>query len=136
MSARVQWTGLTEFESWLQLLPSEVEGDGTQIVVQIASDAEAEIEQRYPSRTGNLRRGVGLTSHANTGNIRAVIRSAAHHAHLYERGTKQRHTHRGWNRGVMHATPTVVPIAQRARQRMMAQLIGMLRDLHFEVTVG
>lgn len=134
MTATVQWIGLDEFKHELQQIPDDLATDGGGIVSDIANVAEYQVRASYPFRSGRLQRGVNLQENINRLTARDVLRSLAPHSHLYERGTGRRQNGRGANRGVMPATPTVVPIAMRLRQQMWAQLIALVRGKGFEVS--
>jgi hypothetical protein len=135
----VEWIGFTELQDTLKALPAGIEKDAAQIVQQAASDASRQIAQAYPlGKTGNLRKGISVVGTRGGGAQRAIVRSAAPHAHLFEYGTKQRQTKKGANRGAMPKAPTneaMIPIIVRVRNRMRQQLTDMVVRLSglFEV---
>ena len=137
MGVTLTFTGLTELRNALRVLPETLTDDAEAIVRAHADLAEAQVIQRYPvGPTGHLR-GRVYVSQAGTGtSTTATLRSAAPHAHLYERGTKTRRTRRGANRGRMPRAsretafvPAVIPI----RARMVRALIDLVRQAGFTV---
>lgn len=138
MSTRVDWTGYIEFDAWLRQLPHEIAIDGAQQMTAIEKDAAQDIVRGYPERSGELKRGVTVDPVQPSALLTATIRNTTFYSGWYESGIKSpRRTRRGWNRGVMPPAPVerqMMPKVARARQRMMARLIQLLRTLNFEVT--
>lgn len=134
MSAKVQWQGLDEFLREFGAIPQHLHEEGMGIIREETEGAAAEISQAYPRKTGTLASRV-RTSYPSTSILVGLVRSAAPHSHLFEFGTKQRRTARGFNRGVMpKANPSVVvPIARRRRARMARRMVDMLRRAGFQV---
>ena len=127
----VRWTGLQEFKQELLRLPEELTDDAAQIVVDAAQKVGRDVQAAYPQgATGNLKKGVRTTIESQSGfGARAIVRSTAPHAHLFERGTRLRQTHRGANRGRMpeaDESKQMIPIAIRGRRQMVADLIQMV----------
>lgn len=135
----VQWTGLEEFRTALRNLPSDLAQEAGAIVIAHAEFAKQEIQASYPEGpTGNLKRGVTIEKQqAGPFAAVAIVRSRAPHATIYEKGTAQRRTAGGANRGSMPAAPPsqqFIPIAIRARRRMVAALIQLLQRAGLVVT--
>lgn len=127
MPNKLQMNGLTEFRAALRELPETLRAQAEEIVDNRAELAQSEIVQRYPRRTGNLRKGVVIRTIARG---RRVLNRAPH-AHLYDRKdpTKPRRTKRGLNRGVMPATkggPVFVPTVVKHRRLLEDELIDLL----------
>lgn len=128
---------MAELVQMLTDAPKEIREDGMSIVKEETQAAAMEIGMAYSrhSRTGRLARQV-TTEFPSTTILYGQVLSRAPHSHLFEFGTRKRHTDRGWNRGaVPEADPQVtVPIAQRRRERMMRRLADVLRQRGFEVS--
>ena len=137
MSMRLQLIGMAELRQALRQLPEELTAEAQAIVESHAEDAARQVEAAYPEGpTGNLRRGVSLKSEGSRLGVLATLRSRAHHAHLYEGGTRLRRTSTGANRGVMPKAPEgerMIPIVVRARRRMVAALIQLVEKAGFQV---
>lgn len=135
----VQWTGLSEFKADLRNLPDELADEAGAIVLSHANEAERLIQGAYPlGPTGNLKRGVRMNmEHSGRAGAAAIVRSTAKHSHIFERGTRQRRTDAGANRGRMpEAQPNqqMIPIVVRVRRRMNQQLIHMVQKHGLTVT--
>jgi hypothetical protein len=81
--------------------------------VEEATAIAASVRSRYPlGKTGNLRAHVKVDITPTTGDAVLVrVTSTARHSHLYEYGTKQRHT-TGASRGVSTETAATARIRQ------------------------
>ncbi len=139
MSVKIQWSGLEQFKAELRNLPEHLQDEAAKIVIAAATSAHQDVKAAYPTGpTGNLKRGVKLTieSQSKLG-AKAVVRSNAFHAHLFEKGTRLRKTKAGANRGRMPEAPDsqqLIPIAIRARRRMVSALIELVQSIGLEVT--
>jgi hypothetical protein len=124
---RLELVGLEELRAALRALPAELTAEAGGIVGNAGEQAKAEIVQRYPRRTGNLRDHV-TTRTVNAGQYRAAVqvRSSARHAHIYEVGTQARHNKLGANRGSMPPGNVFVPAVVRQRRQMMERLRDLL----------
>lgn len=135
---RLELKGLTEFQRALRALPAELTEEASAIVLGQGEEAERQIEAAYPEGpTGNLRRGVTVERNTSKFTTRAIVRSRARHAHLFERGTGPRRTGKGWNRGRMPEAPEhqrMVPIVIRRRRVMVAALKELCRRAGFQVS--
>lgn len=139
MSVKLQIDGLTEFREALRQLPQELTAEAGAIVLAIAEEAGQQIQAAYPQGpTGNLKRRVTVTKEPSSAfGVRATVRSRAPHASIFEKGTGQRQTRTGANRGRMPVAPPneqMIPIAIRARRRMVLALIQMLQRAGLVVT--
>jgi hypothetical protein len=137
MGASLKFDGMAELRAALHRMPEELANEARDIIGEIAYSAAGDIRSAYPSRTGNLIRGVVVTR-VEKGKLTAgaVVKSGAPHAHLFEYGTSTRHNRKGANRGAMPKPPEqqrMIPIIQRARRRMYALLADMLRRHGFLV---
>lgn len=137
MSTRLQLDGLEEFRQALRNLPEDLTHEAAAIVQQQAELAKTEIQRAYPlGPTGNLQRMVTMSSEPSQFVARAIVRSRAPHAHLFEFGTGPRKTNRGANRGRMPKAPAnqaLIPIAIRRRKAMVSALIDLVRKAGFLV---
>lgn len=128
MRAELHVEGLDAMRAALQAAGPWVRNGAAQILDAHATQLAATVTGRYPSKTGNLRRGVRLEKVKGTGVLSARVLSNAKHAHLYERGTvkRWRYTFNGKPSrkyvGVMPAGNVLVPEAIRARASMEAAI--------------
>jgi hypothetical protein len=131
--------GLTELRTALRNLPADLTQEAGAIVLAHAEEAKGLMQRAYPEGpTGNLRRGVVVDRGAarTVYGAKAIVRSRAAHAHLFEYGTKARETKKGWKRGRMPVGPEsqrFVPIAIKVRARMVRALIELVRRAGFQV---
>lgn len=119
--------GLTELRAALRALPAELTAEAGGIVDDAGELAKAEIMQRYPRRTGNLRNHVTVST-ISAGQFAAgvVVKSTAKHAHIFEVGTQARHNKLGANRGSMPPGNVFVPAIVRQRRKMYDRLKDLL----------
>ena len=149
---RFRWDGLDELRWHLQHLPEELTGFAQDTVRQAANRAAQRITHRYPvsgvrkrtrervSSTGRrLAASVTVKEDLSHYGARAIVQSRAPHAHLWEWGTGQRRTAKGWNRGAMrpstYGAPVFVPIVEEERAWMYARMIEQLRHAGVELEV-
>ena len=137
MSVRLTFNGLDQFRRALQQAPEELRREADEVIRETAADAARSVESGYPEGpTGNLKRGVTMQHNSSKFGTVGVVRSRAKHASIFERGTVQRQTRRGANRGSMPQPPEAqraIPKFVRARQRMMSSLIEIVRQAGFQV---
>ncbi len=140
-SVRLTFEGINELRDGLQKLPQDLAEKAARVVQATARQVGQELQFNYPrGKTGNLKAGVRVSIDGSTSvSAKGVVRSAAPHAHLYEKYTGNvRRTNNGASRGVMPASPDdkrLGPRASRARQRMYAQLIEIVEGEGLTVTV-
>lgn len=139
MSSRVELKGMEEFKAALRNLPANLQREGEVIVMAQAEEARRTIQLGYPEGpTGNLKRGVSLERAASQFGAAAIVKARAKHAWIFENGTQNRRTSKGANRGRMpKASPSeaFIPKAIRARRRMVAALVDLVRKAGFEVSL-
>jgi len=138
VSASVELVGIEAFRAALRSLPDDLRNEAD-VVVQAQADAMArEAQQAYPEGpTGNLRRGVTVRTLRSSYSVAAQVRSRAPHAAIFETGTKNRRTDKGYNRGAMPQPAEAdrfIPKAIRARRRLTSALIDIVRRAGFEVS--
>ena len=137
MSSKLELKGLTELQRALRNLPEDFRQEADVIVQAQSEEAQRQIRQAYPEGpTGNLRRGVSREINSSKFTSRAIVRSRAKHAHLFEHGTQNRKTAQGWNRGAMPDAPDhqrMIPIVIRRRRAMVAALKDLVRRAGFKV---
>lgn len=140
MATRIVFDGMTEFKAALRNLPEHLRDEATVIVESAATNAQENVQRVYPvGPTGNLQRRVTTTRLESRGKFAAgaIVKSAAKHAHLYERGTRSRRTSSGANRGAMPPAPQgaqMIPIVIRWRRAMVKNLKDLVRKAGFQVT--
>ena len=101
-----------DLHRWRDRLRAEVH----EAAVDEANAIASVVQGQYPvGKTGKLRAGVRVKDESLTDTIQVRVRSLAPHSHLAEKGTAQRRTRRGWNRGVMPARPLFIPEAIQKR---------------------
>lgn len=130
MGVKIQWQGLSEFKQALQNLPEHLTDEASEIVISAAKGAASTVQSNYPRRTGNLKRGVKVTTQRDKASVSARVISGAPHSIIYEKGTRRRRTDKGWNRGAMPPAPTgraMIPTVIRARELMVQRLIDLLQ---------
>jgi hypothetical protein len=138
MSAALTIRGIAELKDALGRLPTELKGQATQIVLDSAYAAQAEIVAAYPQGpTGHLKKGVKVrVQEIGPYSVAAQVRSSAPHGWLYESGTRPRKTKRGWNRGTMPNPPDVfIPAMIRYRRAMYLKLADLIRSTGLIVTL-
>ena len=136
-------TGLNSYLFELQNLPLALKAEAAGIVLDIAEEAASAIRAEYPEQsrteygTGNLRNGVRVKV-VSAGQFGAAARvaSTAPHAYIYEHGTVNRRTSKGWNRGLMRPHPVLIPIAIRKRTEMYQRLAELLERRNLTVTTN
>jgi hypothetical protein len=137
MGVQLQWNGLNEFRNALRKLPEHLAEEAAGIVEAAADGAARTIQANYPAGpTGNLKRGVRVSRDRSPAATKAVVSSRAPHAFIFEKGTTQRRTDRGFNRGRMPSAPesrAFIPVAIKARASMIGRLIELLRREGFTV---
>ncbi len=109
-----------------------------QIVEDTARETGAQTASHYPlGPTGNLRNRVRVDINQPTpGRVIGIVRSQSPIAGIFEKGTKDRTTRKGWSRGRMPAASedeAMIPRVVRARRRMTGLLIDLVRKAGFEV---
>lgn len=135
MSSRFEFRGLDELKRELRELPAELAAEAGHIVEVAADGAAADIKAEYGRhvRTGNLRDHVTVVKEISPVSAKAIVKSTARHAQLFEFGTQARHTDIGANRGSMPAGNVFVPRIVRARRRMYQELAALLQRAGLQV---
>jgi len=134
---RFIFDGLAELRAALRNLPADLAGEAQKIVEGAANGAAVAVRRNYAShrRTGKLQDSVQV-DHSTAGPFAAgaLVLSVSPHAHLIEWGTEARHTAIGANRGRMPPMHLFVPVMEKARHDMYAQLAAMLKRHGLEVS--
>jgi hypothetical protein len=119
-------SGMAALIRGLQQLPEAIQQEAEGVINATADLMAAEVRRDYPAgKTGNLRKDVRVERKAR---LRAQVKSAAKHAHLYEYGTVSRYLKsNGASRGTMPAQPVFVPAAVRNRRRMVERLTEIVK---------
>jgi len=140
VSVRIEMIGLDELREQLRRLPDDLALEAGAIVLTHAEDAQRRVQAAYPTGpTGNLKRGVtAIRQNEGRFGAKALVRSRAPHAWLFENGTtRPRTTRSGANRGQMPAAPAsqqAIPIFIRVRRNMVAALIQLVQRAGLTVT--
>ena len=130
---RIHWDGLTELKAALRRLPHDLRDDGSDIVINAAEDAHAEIYRKYPEVTGRLKRGLKLERESSAFGVAAVLINRAKHAWLFENGTQMRRDRFGRNRGAMPPGRVFIPTVIKHRRRMWQRLKDLIARAGLEV---
>ena len=136
IQATLSIQGIAELKNALAQLPAELKGQATQIVLDTAYAAQADVISQYPQgATGNLKKGVKVTvKEVGPFAVAARIRSSAPHAWWHEYGhelTHIRKTKKGWPRGIMFSQkgiprPVFIPTMVRHRRWMYQKLAALI----------
>lgn len=123
--------GMDELKRQLRNLPKELTGEASKIVMDSANDAANAARADYPEVTGNLRKGVKVSSEAvGQFGAGAVVKSTSPHAWLYDHGSQARHWDTGKSTGKMWGKTrpkhTFAKAMIRHRKRMYARLKELL----------
>jgi len=138
MSVRVLLQGNNELRDALGKLPEALNLEARAIVRTAAETTAAQLRSVYPQGgTGAMRRGVKVTTRDTTTTVSAKVRSTTDEATYWEYGTQVRRTSQGFNRGAMPAATGrgLISLAQRNRRRMLDELVALVREAGFTVTV-
>lgn len=129
------WSGLQELIAALRAMPVELRDEGGGIVDHRAELAYSSIYGGYPRGTGDLREHLSRETIA-TGPLGIAVRlkNSSPLAIIFEVGTQVRHTHKGWNRGVMPPGRVFVPALVEARRAMYGELKQLLERHGLKVT--
>ena len=95
-----------------------------------------DIAGAYPSRSGDLRNGLRLSTGGAGVRATARVVNTSQHAYVYERGTrgKKRQWANGKNTGAMPAGKVLIPIAVLHRRVMVAALVDLVTRAGLTVT--
>jgi hypothetical protein len=129
-SNRVVLNGMDELRAQLRALPEDLATEAQEIVVANANAAANDIRSGYPhGPTGNLRSHVTVAQTRSRVTTTAKVSSRAPHANIFERGTANRVTNKGWNRGRMPQPPAserMIPKVARQRRIMVEALKALV----------
>ena len=136
--SRLTLTGLDDLSTALAQLPAQLAAEAEALIDERAELMKAEVFQRYPKRTGNLRKGVRIQALRSGSAFTPgrVVTNRAPHAHIFELGTEARHTKIGARRGAMPPGRVFVPAAIRHRRVLMGELLALLERVGLEVSGG
>lgn len=126
MSASVTWSGLDELKAQLRALPGELAGEGAHLVEARANSATQTIGAGYPSRAGDLRKGLTVTHTRSAFGARSIVKNTDPAALVFDVGSQARHTSLGANRGAMPANPIFSQTCRRERRAMYQDLSDLL----------
>lgn len=136
MPAKVQWTGLTEFQAALRNLPDALAKEAANEGRSAANAAAVDIRTAYGAHrhTGRLQDSVKVTEQKVAFGFRYTVRTSAKHAHLLEFGTQARHTTLGISRGSTPPFNIFIPRTRRWQRSLMERLIALLQRQGLRVT--
>jgi hypothetical protein len=129
-----QFKGLEALKTALRALPAELTVEASHIIEAAGNRAVLDLKRGYPVVTGKLRDRVEVTFTQSGVSSRALVRSRAPHAHLYEYGTEARHTALGANRGRMPPRHLFGATMARNRREMWNALRALLERAGLKVT--
>lgn len=155
MTAKLTWDGLDEMAAQLFRLPIDLREGGERLTQSHAATFAARLAATYPlgsagrvyrSRRakrgklivpGGLKRGVRLITRPSRHpfGALAIVESAAPHAWIFENGTVVRQTRAMANRGAMPRGHVFIPMAQRQRRLLEADLMRLAERQGLTVTV-
>jgi hypothetical protein len=131
----VRWQGLQELKEQLRKLPKALADVAAGLMEVAVHDVVRDVSDAYhQGPTGNLKKRVRGDVTRDQFGASALLKSAAPHVWIYERGTKKRRTANGANRGRSPAHGKIFArvIAQR-RRRLEDAYRQLLRDAGLEV---
>jgi hypothetical protein len=134
---KVTLDGFSEFYEALGAIPAGLTDASRPFVQKAADGTEAETVAGYPAGKGQMRAGVKQAEDVHEdGKFAIAVRSTAPEAHLWEYGTENRTTQKGWNRGAApaHRSQSLLAIAESHRQAMNVELAAMVTNAGFEVS--
>jgi hypothetical protein len=131
------WQGLPQLIAELRNLPGHLGDEAADRIEDAVEHTASSLRQVYPiGDTGKLRAGIRTQMSRSAFGASGTVVSASRHAHLWEFGTQDRETAKGWKRGKMpseHRSGLAV-IAPRWRRRMYQELAEILRREGFVVS--
>jgi hypothetical protein len=134
---RLTFEGMDGLREALKQLPADLAAEAAEHIDDTVEVTAASLVQSYPlGDTGNLRKGVKHTVAQSRDGAAGEVKSTSPHAHLWEFGTQNRKTTKGWNRGKLkdQYNRGLVGIALRERKKLNAKLIELVRKAGFEVS--
>jgi len=134
MSVQFEFKGLEELKAELRSLPADLTGEASHIIEAAGNRAVLDLKRGYPVVTGKLRDRVSVTFTQSGVSSKAVVRSGAPHAHLFEYGTAARHTGLGLNRGQMPPSHLFGRTMATVRREMYDQFVALLERHGLRVT--
>lgn len=129
-SNRFVWSGLDELKAQLRALPPELGGEAAHLIEARANGAAVTIRSGYPSKRGDLRKGLTVTHTRTPFGARSVVTNSSDEALVFERGSEARHYIS--EHGVRHLTGKMPPnpLFTQTMQRERRALYDVdLRDL-------
>jgi len=132
----LRWDGLDAMRQEGRAVPADLANAAASRIWETANTTAGRLIAAYPiGPTGNLRAGVGVALERQQVTTRALVRSSAHHALLYEYGTKPRY-YKGAYRGVMPRTLIFRRTMRDATEALIQQAIADLRAAGLQVRVA
>jgi hypothetical protein len=123
-----EWTGVKELIEQFATLAPDLTTASTPIVELAARVAKDTIYTGYPTRTGNLKKGLTLTEVNESTRVACTVINKAPHAWLYERGSETRHSATHDNLGRMPPNPLFSSTMMRTRRALYTALVPHLAE--------
>jgi hypothetical protein len=141
----VHFTGLAELMFQLRQLPEQLQQQGGEIVTAAARGAAAADFRDYPVGRphkrkgrivggGTLKNGLDLEAYQIRGAISYRLRNTAPHGTIFDKGTTDRRTRAGAERGAMPAGHIFIPHAIAYRAQMYRELVALVEAAGLHVT--
>lgn len=115
--------GMSALIEDLRRMPTAIEAEASHHVHDAADIMVAELNNEYAEVTGHLKRGI-RTTRVNA--FRAIVRSTARHAVIYERGTAMRMHASGKSVGAMPKANVFIPAAIKSRRQMTERIVDVV----------
>lgn len=128
-----QWDGVQELIAQFATLAPDLTDMAAPIVELAARTAKDVIYTGYPTRTGNLKKGLAVIVTTETTRTSTTVVNTAPHAWLFERGSEARHSSIR-STGRMPPNPLFSSTMMRTRRALYTALVPLLED-HFGLTV-
>jgi hypothetical protein len=127
--------GLEQLIVEMRNLPKDLAREASGIVVESAEDAGAEVRDKYPNKTGDLKSKVRVTRVAKGQfGAGAQVQNTSPLAFIFENGSEVRRTKEGWFRGRMPPGRVFIPTMRKHRRRMYERLKALLESKGLQVT--
>jgi hypothetical protein len=136
MSATLTINTSAFLEELNRIMP-ELQATSRPIIDRLVTKTATELKAVYPAgKTHQLRDGVQTESAKLTaGGVIGQVHSWSKYAHMWEFGTQDRHTSKGWERGrsPSHRQEGMITISSRNRRQMVIELREVVRAYGFDI---
>jgi len=128
------WTGVDELEAELRALGAQLAREGSDQLQAAGDAAFATIGSGYPSRTGDLKKGLTVTHTRTAFGAKALLVNTSPHAIPFEVGTELRVTKAGVSRGSMPPNHVFTRTLNQTRRALKTQQRALLERFGLTVT--